>query len=181
MLVAGAQPTEHLADHTTAPADAQVFAIVQKYRQPPAAQALPQMAGLDGLARDGAPPPVRRHPAAAGPDAGGGVQPADPFQHEGHELRGVAAPVQQLPGALAQPALDVLVEPRNLPGKRLQPRAVQQQAPVAQVSPAVGQVGVHGSSVSLRPSTGFGPFRVVIRVGMKAPCRVDIEVVSFRT
>ena len=57
MIVAGAQPTEHLADDPAAPADAEALAVVEEHGHGRAMFAGPQVAGLDGLARDRAPSP----------------------------------------------------------------------------------------------------------------------------
>jgi len=57
MVVAAAQPAEHLTDDPAAPADAQTLAVVQEHGHGRAVLAGPQMAGLDGLAGDRAPSP----------------------------------------------------------------------------------------------------------------------------
>ena len=182
MLAAGAQPAEHLADHEAAPADAQAFPVVQEHRQPPAAPALPQMAGFDGLSRNGASSPLRRHPAAAGPDAGGGVQPADPFQHEGDELRGVAIAVQQRSGALAQ-LPSTYSWSRGTPGESACNRAPSSSSPPWRRSPQ-HLVRVWSMARQRLFDQARGPARSerLSGVGMKAaPCRTDIEVIPFST
>ena len=154
MLAAGAQPAEHPAHDAAAPADAELPAVVQEHRQPGAARPLPQVAGLDGLAGDGAPSPGGSHVAAARPGAGRGIEAAHLLEHEGDEGRCLGAAVQHRAGALTELPLGPAAERGGrMTGERGEARAVEQQPAVAQAIPA-GQTREAGScsrSVGFRP------------------------------
>ena len=137
MIVAGAQPAEHLTDDPAAPADAETLAVVQEHGHGRAMLAGPQVAGLDGLAGDRAPSPRWGDAVAPRPSPARGVQTADAFQHERDEVRRVAAAFQDRIGALAQLPFGVLVQGLGSErGEPLKPRAVEQQSAMAEPFPS---------------------------------------------
>ena len=86
VILAGAQPPQHLADGPAAPADAESLAApVQEDGQPAAVGTGPELAWFDGLAGDGAASPRWVDVAASRPGARRRIQTADPFQNEGCE------------------------------------------------------------------------------------------------
>ena len=113
MFVSSTQVTDRLAHEPPAAAEAKSFAVVDEDGQPGAADAFPQVAGLDGLPGGRAPTLTGRHAAAAQPSARGRVEAADLFEYEGDERRAVRVVLGERSGSKAQPLGGVVVERRR--------------------------------------------------------------------
>ena len=156
MVAAGAQPAEHPAHGAAAPADAELPAVVREHRQPGAVPPLPELAGLGGLAGNGAPSPRGGDVAAARPGAGRCVEAADLLEHEGDEGRRLGAPVQHRAGALTELLLGPGIERGGrVAGEGGEARAVQQQSAVAQAVPAGQECASQSGADSWR--VGWAP------------------------
>ena len=138
---ASAQIGQRLANGATASANAEPRGIVQEHRQASAARALPQVPRFHRLAGDDPSAFGRRNMAAPLPDAGGHIEAAHLFEHEGHEAGdfGVVRlrAVKERDGAAAQLVFGVVAERRRrVAGESGEAGGVEEQAVVAQVLPA---------------------------------------------
>ena len=183
---ASAQIGQRLANGATASANAEPHGIVQEYRQASASRPSPQVPRLHRLAGDDSPAFGRRNMAAPLPDAGGRIEAAYLFEHEGHEAGdfgtiGLCA-VEQRGGAAAQLVLRVVAERRwGVASEFGEAGGVEEQAAVAQVLPA-GQAVVRrwfgARGVGIRRQTGLPASRLSVvsivlactRVGQTTVC-----------